>query len=157
MEREREAAALRREIEMKVRMAFGAVNEEEDDDEDGGMLNGGDDEEAGDGQRKASRKRASTKRTSNTTNASVIREEEGGERDVDMDEEDAIRVGDGATFGEQQQQQEEQNAKPKKLATITTMFKRFADRNNGRCSYSPRPRTTNPSSIPPTVNLTTKC
>jgi hypothetical protein len=58
MEREREAATLRREIEMKVRMAFGAVNEEEDDDEDGGMLNGGDDEEAGDGQRKASRKRA---------------------------------------------------------------------------------------------------
>ena len=130
MEREREAAALRREIEMKVRMAFGAVNEEEDDDEDGDMLNGGDDEEAGDGQRKALRKRASTKRTSNTTNASVIREEEGGERDVDMDEEDAIRVGDGATFGEQQQQ-EEQKAKPKKLATITTMFKRFADRNSG--------------------------
>jgi len=129
MQREREAAALRREIEMKVRMAFGAVNEEEEEEEDGDMLNAGDVEDGGDGRSKARRQKP-PKRTSDTIDASTRREGGGEEEeDADMDEQDAILGGDGTTFDEQQRQQ--QTVKPKKTATITTMFKRFADKNSG--------------------------
>ena len=70
MEREREAAALRREIEMKVGMAFGAVDGEEEDEEDGDMLNSVGDGDGG-ARRKAQHKRTITKRTSNIANTTT--------------------------------------------------------------------------------------
>ena len=122
MEREREAAALRREIEMKVRMAFGAVDGEEEDEEDGDMLNSVGDGDGG-AQRKAQHKRTITKRTSNIANTTTSAVN--GEDDDDVHEKDVIIGGGEGTNDEQQQNKSE------KMPTITTMFKRFADKNNG--------------------------
>merc|ERR1711943_73186 len=103
-------------------MAFGAVDGEEEDEEDGDMLNSVGDGDGG-AQRKVQHKRTITKRTSNMANTTTSAVN--GEDDDDVHEKDVIIGGGEGTNDERQQNKSE------KMTTITTMFKRFADKNNG--------------------------